>query len=74
MIINVRVTTKAKLERVEETAPGCLKVYVRAAPEDNKANKAVLKALAQYYGVRESRVLIVQGERSRNKKIEIKEG
>lgn len=71
MIINVRVTTKAKLKRIEETAPGCLKVYVSAAPEDNKANKAVLRALAEHYGVRESGVLIIQGERSRNKKIEI---
>ncbi len=74
MIINVRVTTKAKFKRVEETAPGYFKVYVPAAPEDNKANKAVIKALARYYGVRESRVLIIQGERSRDKRIEIKEG
>ncbi|MEK6567631.1 MAG: DUF167 domain-containing protein [Candidatus Omnitrophota bacterium] len=72
MIINVRVTTKAKFKRVEETALGCLKVYVSSAPEDNKANKAVLKALAEYYGVRESRISIIQGERSRDKRIEIK--
>jgi len=74
VIINVRVITKAKFKRVEETAPGCLKVYVSAAPEDNKANKAVIKALAQYCGVRESQVLIIQGERSRDKRVEIKEG
>ncbi|HAH20290.1 MAG TPA: hypothetical protein DCL49_05230, partial [Candidatus Omnitrophica bacterium] len=40
MIINVRVTTKAKLKRADETAPGYFKVHVSAAPEDNKANKA----------------------------------
>ena len=74
MIINVRVTTKAKFKRVEETAPGCLRVYVSAAPEDNKANKAVIEVLAEYYGVRKSRILIIQGERSRDKRIEIKEG
>ena len=72
MIINVRVITKAKFKRIEETAPGCLKVHVSAAPEDNKANKAVIEALAEYYGVRKSRILIIQGERSREKRIEIK--
>ena len=72
MIINVRVTAKAKFKRVEETAPGYFKVYVPAAPEDNKANKAVIEALAEYYGVRKSRILILQGERSRDKRIEIK--
>jgi len=72
VIINVRVTTKAKLKRADETAPGYFKVHVSAAPEDNKANKAVIEVLAEYYGVRKSRILIIQGERSRDKRIEIK--
>ena len=74
MIINVRVRAKARLNRIEETALGCLRAHVRAVPENNKANKAVIKALARYYGVRESGILIIQGERSRDKRVEIREG
>lgn len=48
-----------------------LKVKVCAPATDGKANKAVIKALAAYFGVKERHITIVKGEKSREKRIRI---
>ena len=71
--IHARVIPRAgKNEVIEEK--GRFRVRVSAAPEDGKANRAVCELLAKYFGVRVSEVRIVQGEKSRNKVIGIREG
>lgn len=61
---------KSSREEVVEEAGG-LKVYVKAAPDKGKANKAVIELMAEHYGVKRSAVTIVSGETSRRKIIEI---
>lgn len=70
MTVYVRVVTNARVEQV--VAEGeMLKVKVRAKAQDGKANKAVIEALAEYYGKRRRDIRIIKGEKSRDKVIEI---
>ncbi|MEM9687021.1 MAG: DUF167 domain-containing protein [Bacteroidota bacterium] len=48
-----------------------LKVKVCAPATDGNANKAVIRALATYFGVKERHITIVKGEKSREKRIRI---
>lgn len=70
MLIEVKVTPKAKINAVIED-DGMLRVRVTAAPEDGKANKAVVKLLSKHFGVRQKDVRVVRGHTSRLKTVEI---
>jgi uncharacterized protein (TIGR00251 family) len=72
MIVNVKVTPKAKLSRIEKLSETSYKIHVTQAPEDNKANKAVLELLAEHLSVRKNQVVLIRGEKSRNKVVEVK--
>jgi uncharacterized protein len=73
--LRVKVTTKAKTEcvRIESLADGSTlyRVYVATAPEDGKANKAVIKLLAGTLGIARSRLTILRGQKSRDKTFKI---
>jgi uncharacterized protein (TIGR00251 family) len=82
MKIVVKVKPNAKVEEVERvTQPSLLledkkeldvyKVSVKAPPVGGKANKAVIKALADYFDVAPSLVNLVSGTTSKNKIFEI---
>lgn len=74
-IITVKATPGARKPRVEldhtETGAPLYKVYVTAPPEDGKANKAVIEALAKHLGLRKSDLRLIKGQTSRTKQIEI---
>jgi uncharacterized protein (TIGR00251 family) len=67
---NIRVQPGAKKNLVKEET-GILKVYVTAQPVDDKANKAVIDVLADYFGVKKGQIEITKGLKSRNKTISI---
>lgn len=73
--IAVRVTPKAKMEQIKadkaEDGSPFYRIYVTAAPEDGKANKAVIKLLAKELGVAKSSLSVIKGETARNKVIAI---
>lgn len=73
--LRVKVTPKAKSERIKKEmgADGAAlyKIYVTAAPEDGKANKAVIKLLSKSLGVAKSNLTITHGHTSREKIIKI---
>ena len=62
----VRVTPKAARNAVEAEDEG-LRVWVTTVPEDGKANKAVVKLLADALGVAKSRLTLLRGATSRDK-------
>ena len=70
MIINVRVTPRARVQKIFADGDS-LRVYTNAAPTDGAANAAVIKMLAKHYGVPKSSIRIVRGETSHDKVIEI---
>ena len=55
-----------------EDRDGVLVVGIKALPEKGKANQELVKKLANYFEVDESKVKIISGLSSRNKVIEIK--
>lgn len=72
MIIFVKVKPAAKEEKVEKIDEINFRVQVKEPPVEGRANRAVIKALADYFGVTQSGIRIVSGFTSRLKTIEIK--
>ncbi len=74
--VNVRLTPKASRDRigpVAEDANGgaVLKVQVTAAPEDGKANKALIKLIAKAWRLPKTALSVKKGAKDRNKTIHI---
>jgi uncharacterized protein len=45
--------------------------YLKSSPEKNKANIELIKLIARHFHVSSSKIRILQGKTSKNKKIEI---
>lgn len=78
MKIFVKVKPNAKIEKVEKISEQLFgkkgvnfKVWVREPAKEDKANEAVIKILAKYFGVSKSAINIVSGSASKQKIIEI---
>lgn len=76
--IAVRVTPRSKRNTVSEGATASRKeqqrqfqVHVTAAPEDGKANAAVIKLLAKHLGIAKSQITLVRGATHRDKLFDI---
>lgn len=70
MLFQVIVKPGAKQEKIVATDEG-LTVYLHARAHDGEANVALIKALADYYGVSKSCVEIKRGQKSHQKVVEI---
>ncbi len=72
-IMKIYVTAKpnARENKVEKHDDVHFTVSVQAAPVQGKANAAVIEALAAYFDISKSRVVILRGQTSREKIIEI---
>ena len=68
----VSVKPQAKRESVTKVADGDYRVAVHRPAQDNQANQAVVKLLAEYFSVSKSAITILRGQRSRKKLIEIR--
>lgn len=71
MRVAIRVKPGAKKEAVGGRHGDALVVAVQAPPVEGKANEAVRKALAKAFGVRRQDVVIVAGEKGRDKVVEL---
>lgn len=67
MKLTVIVHPNAKRARIEEDLMGDVHVHVSEPPLEGKANRAVIKALATHYNVRENKVILLAGEKSKRK-------
>ena len=65
--LNVRVYPKSSRNTVSWSDEQGLKVWVTAAPENGKANDAVVKLLADRLGIPRSGIRMLRGQRTRNK-------
>jgi len=73
MKIRVKLKPSSKTEEVSQEGDSFI-VKVKEPPKEGKANQAVIKLLAEHFGVPQSQVRILSGFRSRNKVIEVAEG
>ena len=71
MKISVFVKPNSKKGDLVEVASEGLIVFLRAKAVDGAANQALIKALAEHFGVAKSCVTIVAGQRSRHKIVEV---
>jgi uncharacterized protein (TIGR00251 family) len=72
MKIYVKVKPNSRTEEVSRESDSFV-VKVKEPPREGKANQAVIKLLAEYFGVSGSRVRILSGFKSKNKVIEVVE-
>lgn len=68
----ITVKPRSREERVEEINNGYV-AYIKEQPIENKANKALIRLLSEYFGVPRSRIAILSGVRSKQKIVEIKD-
>jgi uncharacterized protein (TIGR00251 family) len=71
--IKVKVIPNSPENRIKGFIGDVLKVKINAPPEDNKANKELVRFLAGFFNVKKSEVEIISGMKSREKTIKIKD-
>ena len=69
--ISVRVQAGAHRDEVAGVVDGVLLVRVAAPAHEGRANRGLCRLLAERLAVAPSRVVIVRGQRSRNKLVEV---
>ncbi|MCJ7575738.1 MAG: DUF167 domain-containing protein [Dehalococcoidia bacterium] len=72
MKIQVKVKPNSRTEEVSREGDSFI-VKVKEPPREGKANQAVIRLLAQHFGVPKSQVRILSGLRSVKKVIEVAE-
>ena len=71
MKIHVIVHANTSQEKIAIADDGTLHVYVREPARENRANQAVIKALAKHYDIPPSAVELVRGGKGRVKVFEV---
>jgi len=71
--IPVRVIPKSRKNKVEKFGQG-YKVRLTAAPVGGKANKSLIKILAEHFNLKKSQVKIVGGDKSKDKIVRLMPG
>jgi len=71
MKISVRVKPNARQEKIEKIGE-VFTVYVKEPPKENKANRAMIRLLSEYFKTPKSNITILSGLKSRQKIIEIR--
>lgn len=73
-LLEVRVTPRASRNEVESWDGETLRVRVTAPPTEGQANEACRELLAKALDIPQSKVILVQGARSREKVFRIEQG
>jgi uncharacterized protein (TIGR00251 family) len=71
MKISVIAHPNAKKPRVERDLLNTFHVYVKDPPLEGKANKAIIESLAEYFHTKKAGIILLSGEKSKNKIFEI---
>lgn len=71
MKISITIKTGARQAKIEETENGYT-AYVKERPVENRANRALIELLSEYFNVPKSGIAIVSGAKSKFKIVEIK--
>ena len=74
VLLHVRVQPKARVNAVKGWHGAALRVSVTAAPEDGKANRAVIDLLAETFDLAPSSINLVRGAASRDKWFRLPQG
>jgi len=70
--LKVRVTPKSGKHEISEIMKdGRIKIKLKSAPENNKANKELIELLSDFFEISRVHIMIISGITSRDKLIEI---
>lgn len=69
--VHIYVQPKASKSAFVGLHDGCLKLTISSPPVDNKANKAVISFLADFFQVPQKDIRLCSGEKSRRKVLSI---
>jgi uncharacterized protein len=72
VILLVRVQPRASKDEIAGEMEGALKIRLRAPAVEDRANEALVEFLAELLKTPKSAVRILNGDRSRTKRIEIR--
>lgn len=72
IILTVKLTPNASKNEVLGYSDGYIKIKVSAPPNENKANKKLIDFVADLFSLSKSSVELVSGDKSRLKKILLK--
>jgi len=70
-VINVKVLPRSSRDEVIGMEEGICKVKIKAPPVDGKANKALIKVLAEAFNLPKKKIEIISGWTSRRKRVRI---
>jgi uncharacterized protein (TIGR00251 family) len=76
MLLHIKLTPNAKTDKIDgkyidENGQEYIKVYTTAIPEDNKANKQLIKIIAKEYNCPKSSIELIKGHKCRLKTLKI---
>ena len=71
-ILNVRAQPRSSRAGLDGLVGDAVKVRIRSAPVDGKANKELVETLADAFGLAKSLVVFKSGETSKTKRILLK--
>jgi uncharacterized protein (TIGR00251 family) len=69
IVLNVRAQPRSSKAGVDGLLGDAVKVRIRCAPVDGKANKELVETLAEAFDLPKSRVVFKSGETSKTKRI-----
>ena len=68
-VLNVRAQPRSSRSGLDGVVGDAVKVRIRSAPVDGKANKELVETLADAFGIPKSSVLFKSGETSKSKRV-----
>ena len=72
-LIRIKTYPDSKRASISETSPNVLKVCVRESAQENRANRAAIRAVAEFYGIEPRKIKMVAGHHNQNKTLEIRQ-
>jgi uncharacterized protein (TIGR00251 family) len=71
MRLHIKVKPSSPRDEIIIESDGSIRVRIRAAPVEGKANKYLTAFIAAYFGLSKSKVTLLKGETNQYKTIEI---
>ena len=72
VVVNVRAQPRSSRTGIDGVMGDALKVRIRSAPVDGKANKELIETIADAFDLPKSRVAFKSGETSKTKRLLLK--
>jgi hypothetical protein len=72
VLIKIKTHPGSKKEKIIRKTEDSLEIWLKEKPIENRANKALINLLSDLFKVKESKIKLIRGAKTRNKIIEIK--